>query len=100
MEQNAPEKTLGTQMLEFVTLLLRYRRGLVRFVGLTVVTTLIVSLLLPKWYKSTASVFPAEKTEMLRGSRASLRLCATSPPGKAPSSLSGNNETDRYLAIL
>jgi uncharacterized protein involved in exopolysaccharide biosynthesis len=100
MEQNTQEKTLGAQLLDVVGLLLKYRRGLVRFVGVAVVGTFIVTLLLPKWYRSTASVFPAEKTEMLAGFEGISPLIRNFSAGKALSSLTGNDETDRYLAIL
>jgi tyrosine-protein kinase Etk/Wzc len=100
MTQNAPEKTLGTQLLESLTILMKYRKGFVRFVIGATVLTLIVTLLLPKWYKSTASVFPAEKTEMLSGLEGVSSLVRNFSAGRALSSLAGNDEADRYIAIL
>ncbi|MBP1654436.1 MAG: lipopolysaccharide biosynthesis protein, partial [Bacteroidetes bacterium] len=100
MTLNPPEKTLGAQLLEFLTVLMKYRRGFVRFVVLATLATLVVTLILPKWYKSTASVFPAEKAEMISGLEGVSSLVKSFSAGRALSSLTGNDEADRYMAIL
>jgi len=92
--------TLGTQLLELLMLLVKYRRGLVWFVLVCAAGTLIVTLLLPKWYKSTASVFPAEKSELFGGLEGVSSLVRNFSPGRALSSLTGQDELDRYMAIL
>jgi uncharacterized protein involved in exopolysaccharide biosynthesis len=100
MTLNSPEKTLGAQLLEFLTVLMKYRKGFVRFVVLATLATLVVTLILPKWYKSTASVFPAEKAEMISGLEGVSSLVKSFSAGRALSSLTGNDEADRYMAIL
>jgi uncharacterized protein involved in exopolysaccharide biosynthesis len=62
-----------------------------------VVTTL--ALLSPKWYKSTASVFPAEKADLF-GLEGISSLAKNFSPARALSALGGNPELDRYMAIL
>ena len=99
MAHNNPETTFGDRVVDFIALLAKYRVFMVRFVLLCTLGTMIVLLLVPKWYKSTASVFPAEKTDML-GLEGLSSLARNFSPGKALSSLAGNEETDRYLAIL
>jgi capsule polysaccharide export protein KpsE/RkpR len=87
-------------ILDSLEVLTRHRRFISRFVlGLTVVT-IVVALLLPKWYQSTASVFPAEKADLFSGLEGIASLAKSFSPSKALSSLGANTETDRYLAIL
>lgn len=99
MAHTNPEATFGDRFVDFIALLAKYRVFLMRFVLLCTLGTMIVLFLLPKWYKSTASVFPAEKTDMF-GLEGLSSLARNFSPGKALSSLAGNEETDRYLAIL
>ncbi|HEX9658085.1 MAG TPA: hypothetical protein VGB89_14350 [Bacteroidota bacterium] len=87
-------------LIEVLTIVTRYRRFISRFVLLVTVGTTIVTLLLPKWYASSASVFPAEKADLLGGLEGISSLAKAFSPAKALTSLSGNPETDRYLAIL
>lgn len=83
-----------------MSVIVKYRKFISRFViGVTVATTIVV-LLMPKWYKSTASVFPAEKTDILGALEGVSSLAKAFSPAKALTSLTGNPETDRYLAIL
>ena len=56
---------LGKTLMDFFAVIIKWRRFLMRFVlGATVITTIVAALLMPKWYKSTASVFPAEQTSL------------------------------------
>jgi len=91
-----PSHTL-LQILEVVT---KYRVFISRFVLGTTVITVIVALLLPKWYKSTASVFPAEKADLFGALEGVSSLVKSFSPARALTSLTGSSETDRYLAIL
>jgi uncharacterized protein involved in exopolysaccharide biosynthesis len=86
--------------MDFLSVITKYRKFISRFVVICTIGTIIVTLILPKWYKSVASVFPAEKADLLGGLEGIASLAKSFSPGKALSSLSGNTETDRYLAIL
>jgi tyrosine-protein kinase Etk/Wzc len=99
-DERTNEVTPATSLIDFLTVVTKHRRFISRFVVLVTVGTIIVSFLLPKWYKSSASVFPAEKADLLGGLEGISSLAKAFSPAKAISSLSGNPETDRYLAIL
>lgn len=96
----AESMTPGNSLLGFLDILVRHRRFISRFVAGVTVITIVVTLFLPKWYKSTASVFPAEKTDILGALEGVSSLAKAFSPAKALTSLTGNPETDRYLAIL
>jgi uncharacterized protein involved in exopolysaccharide biosynthesis len=92
--------TLGSTFLDFLSVLTKYRRFLVWFIiGVTIITT-VVAFVSPKWYKATASVFPAEQTDLFSGMDGISSLVKTFAPGKRLGSLTGPSETDRYIAIL
>lgn len=91
-----PSNTL-LQILEVVT---KYRVFVSRFVLGATIITVIIALLLPKWYKSTASVFPAEKADLFGALEGVSSLVKSFSPARALTSLTGSTETDRYLAIL
>ena len=93
-------QTPASDLMEFLSVITRNRKFISRFVALCTIGTLIVTLFLPKWYKSVASVFPAEKADLLGGLEGIASLAKSFSAGKALSSLSGNTETDRYIAIL
>ncbi|MCX6120431.1 MAG: Wzz/FepE/Etk N-terminal domain-containing protein [Ignavibacteriales bacterium] len=93
-------QTPASSLLDFLSIITKYRKFISRFILLCTVLTAIIVLLLPKWYKSTASVFPAEKADLLGGLEGIASLAKSFSPSKALSSISGNSEADRYLAIL
>ncbi len=101
-EFNQEDKTitLGSTLLDFLSVLTKYRRFLVWFIIVVTFTTTIIAYFSPKWYKATASVFPAEQTDLLSGVEGISSLVKTFAPGKKLGSLTGPTETDRYLAIL
>ncbi len=86
--------------LGFLEVVSRRRRFVSWFVLSATVLTTIVALLLPKWYKSTSSVFPAEQTNLFPGLEGVSSLFRSLSPGRALSSLTGGSESDRYIAIL
>jgi tyrosine-protein kinase Etk/Wzc len=93
-------RSQGSVLLDFLAVVTRYRRFITPFVlGTTVLVTIIV-LLVPKWYKATASVFPAEKADLFGALDGVSSLMKSFSPSRALSSLTGNTETDRYTAIL
>ena len=100
VESTPPATTPGGTLMDFLSVVTRYRKFISRFViGVTLVVA-ITALLLPKWYKSTASVFPAEKADLFGALEGVSSLVKSFSPARALTSLGGNSETDRYLAIL
>lgn len=97
----APEKASATStLLHLLGVFSHYRKFLARFIlGCTLLVT-VIALLLPKWYKSTASVFPAEKADLFGGLEGVSSIVKNLSPARALSSLTGSSETDRYIAIL
>jgi uncharacterized protein involved in exopolysaccharide biosynthesis len=93
------ETPAGT-LIELLAVITKYRRFISRFVLLATIGTTVAVFFMPKWYKSTASVFPAEKADLFGGLEGVSSLVKSFSPGKALSSLTGNTEADRYLAIL
>jgi len=91
---------VGKSFIDFLAVITRWRKFLVRFVGITTVLAVIIALVSPKWYKGTATVFPAEKNDLFSGLEGVSSLVRNISPGRGLSALTGGNETDRYLAIL
>jgi tyrosine-protein kinase Etk/Wzc len=94
------EPSVLETVLNFASTITHYRRFVSPFVLVCTLAAIIISLLAPKWYKSTASVFPAEKANLFSGLEGVSSLVQSFSPGKALSSLTGQTETDRYIAIL
>jgi len=95
-----PAKTMAESLLDFLQIIARYRRFLARFVLTVTIGTAIVALLMPKWYKSTASVFPAEKADLFGGLDGIASIAKAFSPSRALGALGGSSEADRYVAIL
>jgi uncharacterized protein involved in exopolysaccharide biosynthesis len=64
------------------------------------VLAVVIALVSPKWYKATASVFPAEKTDMFAGLEGLSSLVRNISPSRSLTALAGSPEMERYLAIL
>jgi len=90
----------GDTLVEFLQIVTRHRKFISRFVLLSTLGAILLALLLPKWYKSTASVFPAEKADLLGGLDGIASVAKAFSPSRALSALGTNSETDRYMAIL
>jgi tyrosine-protein kinase Etk/Wzc len=100
VESKTDLKTSASSLLDFFSVITKNIKFISRFILFVTIVITIVALLLPKWYKSSASVFPAEKADLFGGLEGISSLAKSLSPAKALSSLSGNPETDRYLAIL
>jgi uncharacterized protein involved in exopolysaccharide biosynthesis len=85
---------------EFITLTIKYRWFLFFFTLIVTASSVSVALLSPKWFKSTASVLPAEKTDFLSAITGVSSLIKNFSPSKGLSALTGVSETDKYIAIL
>lgn len=93
-------RPLGQSLLDFMAVITQWRRFIVWFILISTVLAVIVALTSEKWYKSTASVFPAEKTDLFAGLEGLSSLVRTFPSTRSITSLTGPSETQRYLAIL
>jgi tyrosine-protein kinase Etk/Wzc len=99
-ERHSQERSVGESFLDFLDVLLRYKRFITYFVFVVTLAGALAAALSPKWYKSTASVFPAEKADLFGGLEGIASLAKSFSPAKALSSLGSNPELDRYTAIL
>jgi tyrosine-protein kinase Etk/Wzc len=92
--------TPGSTLLDFLSVLTKYRKFVAPFILGTTLIVGVVALVVPKWYKSTASVFPAEKADLFGALEGVSSLMKSFSPGRALGALTGSSETDRYLVIL
>jgi uncharacterized protein involved in exopolysaccharide biosynthesis len=93
-------KSLGESLLDVVSVIAERRRFIVWFVLIVTITSGLIAFFSPKWYKSTASVFPAEQTDLLGGLDGVSSLVKSFSSNKKLGSIGGPNEIDRYVAIL
>jgi tyrosine-protein kinase Etk/Wzc len=99
--KDAEPKPLGETLLDFFSIITKWRKLLVWFVLACTVLAGGLAAISPKWYKSTATVFPAEETSILSGLGGLSGLGSVLGAGRALSSLTGRGtESDRYMAIL
>jgi uncharacterized protein involved in exopolysaccharide biosynthesis len=91
---------LGDLIVEVLSVVVKYRRFLSRFVMTVTVGAVIFGFALPKWYRASVSVFPAEKAELPTGVEGLGLLSKGFSAAKALTSLSGDPELDRYTVIL
>jgi tyrosine-protein kinase Etk/Wzc len=98
-ESESP-KPLGSALLDFLAVVTKWRRVITRTVFISTVLVVALAFLSPKWYKATASVLPAETSDMLGGLSGISSLVRNISPSSGLSALTKGNETDRYLAIL
>lgn len=100
LNHNTPVKSLGEILLDFFSVVAKRKRHLAIFVLSATVLTSVITFVLPKWYKATASVFPAESADLFGGLNGISSLVNSISPVKKLSSLTGGSEMDRYTAIL
>ncbi|HED05427.1 MAG TPA: hypothetical protein ENI61_01935 [Ignavibacteria bacterium] len=99
-QKTSNENVVGNTFLEFITVTVKYRWFLFWFVFIITVGATAFALLSPKWYKSTASVLPAEKTDLLSSLSGLSSLVKGFSPSKGLAALTGNTDFDKYIAIL
>jgi len=90
--------TEGSFPLGLLRIILEWRKFILRFVMVSTAIAVVVSLLLPKWYKSTTSLLPP-KNQGLGGIGGLSTLLREVAPGAA-GGLGQSTETYNYLAIL
>ncbi|MDM7914523.1 MAG: GNVR domain-containing protein [Candidatus Eisenbacteria bacterium] len=93
-----PTERSSSVLLQRLTTLARWRRLILAQTLATAAVAAIVSLLLPEWFRSTASVFPPEEEQPFVASDASLALSAMNL-GRASLPLL-TNPSDLYGSIL
>ncbi len=94
------EYTVGHSFIEFLVVLVKYRWFLFLFIFIISAGATTYALLATKWYKASASVLPAEKTDFLGSFGGLSSLVKGFSPSKGLAALTGTNELDRYMAIL
>jgi len=98
------EYTVGQSFINFLVVLVKYRVFLLIFISVITLASTITALLLPKWYKATVSVLPAEKNDLLStltGLSSLSKSFGTSRAARGLSALTGGpTELDKYIAIL
>lgn len=91
----------GSTLFDLFELFVNYRRFLFLFVFLITTGATLYALLSPKWYKSTASVFPAERNDLLSSLSGLSSLAKGFAGSGGLAALTGSNtESDKYIAIL
>jgi len=99
--KDAEPKPLGETLLDFFSVVTKWRKLLVWFVLACTVLAGGFAAISPKWYKSTATVFPAEQTSLFPGLEGISGLSRVLGAGSTLSRLTGRaTESDRYMAIL
>ncbi len=96
--------TIGKSFINFLVVVVKYRIFLLVFVSVITLGATITALLLPKWYKATVSVLPAERNDLLStltGLSNLTKSFGTSRAARGLSALTGGpTELDKYIAIL
>lgn len=91
---------VGHSFIEFLVVLVKYRWFLFLFVFIISAGATTYALLATKWYRASASVLPAEKTDFLSSLGGLSSLVKGFSPSKGLAALTGSDELDRYIAIL
>ena len=97
---NNKDHGIGNSIIEFLTVIVKYRWFLVLFVFIITASATLYALLSPKWYKASASVLPAEQADLLGSLGGLSSLVKNFSPSKGFAALTGPSEVDRYIAIL
>ena len=97
---SSKEEIVGNTFVEFLIVIVKYRWFLFLFIFIVTVGATSYALLSPKWYKSTASVLTAEKSDLLSSLSGLGTLVKGFSPTKGLAALTGTNETDKFMAIL
>ena len=102
-QSNIPDSgdyKVGHSLIEFLVVLVKYRWFLFIFIFIITAGATTYTFIATKWYKASASVLPAEKTDFLGSFGGLSSLVKGFSPSKGLAALTGTNELDRYMAIL
>ena len=105
MVENAPqneekENLVGSAFLDFFYIVAKSRKFLFIFIFVISSAAILLAVLLPKEYKASASVLPAGESDLVSSLSGISALAKSFAPFQGLSSLSGDSEIDRYIAIL
>lgn len=102
--KNNQELKIGKTFVDFLVVLVKYRIFLIIFIAVITLGATVTALLLPKWYKSTVSVLPAERNDLLStltGLTSLTKSFGSSRAARGLSALTGGpTELDKYIAIV
>lgn len=87
-------------LLDYLLLLFKARKFILSCVGIVLVVSLIVSFLLPVWYKATSSILPPKEEGFMNQLGAASSLLKGIAPMQRFANLGGNTGAYNYLAIL
>jgi tyrosine-protein kinase Etk/Wzc len=99
-ENKKGSNLIGSSFIDFLYVIAKARNFLIIFIFIIVAFAIIFALLLPKEYKASASVFPAEQSNMLSALSGISSLAKSFSPLSGLSGLGGTSEVDRFIAIL
>jgi len=88
------------RLMDYLDILLRWRRFIIINLLVVAVIASVVSLLLPNWYKSTASVLPPKDNDMMGSFGAASSVLKGLSAGRLPKIGGGNQGAYNYFAIL
>ncbi|HLA99928.1 MAG TPA: Wzz/FepE/Etk N-terminal domain-containing protein, partial [Bacteroidota bacterium] len=94
------DKPFGFVFIDLLGVLAAWRKFIVRFMIVSTLGAVLLALVLPKWYKATAIVFPAEQAEIPGGLEGVSSIMKSFGGAGRLGSLSGPSETEKYIAIL
>jgi uncharacterized protein involved in exopolysaccharide biosynthesis len=95
------QQKVGSTLFDIFEIIIKYRKFLFSFILLITLASTVYALLAPKWYKSTASVLPAERNDLLSSLSGLSSLAKGFAGGGGLAALTGaKSESDKYIAIL
>ena len=92
--------TTGSSLVETFIMIIKYRWFIFWFVFLFTLGATLFATFSSKWYKSTASVLPAEKNDLISMAGISNLAKGFSASKGLAALTGGNSESDKFIAIL
>jgi uncharacterized protein involved in exopolysaccharide biosynthesis len=89
-----------TDFLDYLSVLVNWRRFIIINVLVVTLLAVIISLLLPKWYRATASVLPPKEPDMFGTLGAASSVLKGLSGGRALKGLGQSQGAYNYFAIL
>lgn len=86
--------------LYYLEILSRWKKFFIINTVIVAIITTVICVLLPNWYKSTASILPPKQQDLFGSAAGASSLLKGIAGGKALGSLGKNSSTYSYLAIL
>jgi uncharacterized protein involved in exopolysaccharide biosynthesis len=86
--------------LDYLFVLYKWRRFIIINVGIVVVLAVTISLLLPKWYRATASILPPKEPDMLGSFGAATSVLKGLSGARGLKGLGQTQGAYNYFAIL